>query len=161
MTARKDFVDHSVVEPYTLSILLKSSRLDHGAWVQTQRKTCGRVLALTGVRVPDHGMVNGLIVKSKSLATTSIQYNTWIQYSCQRVIIQVTPDLYVCFANLIPLTFPLDGIHVTTCLYTFDQSFRFTIQATHGLVEHVVEGLLVVTYGATVVHTAKLGGTHV
>ena len=67
------------------------------------------------------------------------------------------PSLYVCFANLSPLTFPHDGVHVTTCLYTFYPSFRFTIQVTHGRVEHGVEGLLVVTRGATMVHTSKEG----
>ena len=67
----------------------------------------------------------------------------------------MTPDLYVCFAILIPLTFPHDGVHVATGLYTFDLSFRFTIQVNHGLVEHGVDGLLVVTHGSTVVHTAN------
>ena len=117
--------------------------------------TYGVVFALTDiwverlhVHVLDHGTVCGLIVESKGLATTSIPCITWIQYICQRVTINVTPDLYVCFANLIPLTFPHDGVHVTTGLYTFYPSFRFTIQVTHGLVEHGVESLLVVTRGA-------------
>ena len=66
---------------------------------------------------------------------------------CHRVTIHVTPDLYVCFANRIPLTFPHDGVHVTAGLYTFNPSFHFTIHVTHGLVEHGVEGLLVVTRG--------------
>ena len=88
-------------------------------------------------------------------ATTSIQCITWIQYIFQREIIHVTPDLYAGFTNLIPLTIPHDGLHVTTCIYTFHPFFRFTIQVTHDLVEHCVEGLLVVTRGETVVHVAK------
>ena len=126
--------------------------------------TYGLVFALTDVwverlyvHVLDHGTVCGLIVDSKSLATTSIQCIMWIQYICQRVTIHMTPDLYVCFANVIPLTFPHDGVHVTTGLYTIDPSFRFTIQVNHGLVEHDVEGLIVVTRGATVIHAAKEG----
>ena len=126
--------------------------------------TYGIVFALTDVRVErlyvhvlDHGTVRGLIVKSKSLATTSIQCITWIQYSCQRVTIHVTPDPYVCFEKLIPLAFPHDGVHVTTGLYTFDSTFRFPIQVTHGLDDHGVEGLLIITRWATVVQTAKEG----
>ena len=88
-------------------------------------------------------------MKSKSLNTTSVQYITWKQYICQRLTVHVTPDLYVCFANLVPLAFPHNGVHVTTGLYTFDPSFRFTILVTHGLVEHGVEGLLVVAHGHT------------
>ena len=41
--------------------------------------------------------------------------------------------------------------------YTFDSTFRFTIQVTHGLVDHGVEGLLIIPRGATIVHTAKEG----
>ena len=100
-------------------------------------------------------MYCGLIMECKSLATTSIQCITWIQYICQRVTIHITSDIYVCLANLTPLTFPHEGIYVNTCLYTFDPPFCFTIQMTRGLVEHVVECLLVVTRGATVVHTVK------
>ena len=70
-------------------------------------------------------------------------------------------DLYVCFANLIPLTFSHDGIHVTTGLYTFYPSFRFTIQVTHGLVEYGVEGLLVVTLEAPAYMPSRNAPTHI
>ena len=76
---------------------------------------------------------------------------------CQQLTIHVTTDLYVYLTNCIPLAFLHDGAYVTTCLYTFDPSFRFTIQVTPGLVKHSVEGLNVVTRGTTVVHTAKEG----
>ena len=139
--------------------LRTGSRLDHGGCVQSNTEDDLRdSVSLTDVRIErlDHGMVCGLIVKSKCLATTSIQCITWNQYSCQRITIHVNLGLYVCFANLIPLTFPHDGVHVTIGIYMFDPYVRFTIQVTYGL-EHGVEGMLVVTRGTTVVHTAKDG----
>ena len=64
----------------------------------------------------------------------------------------------VCFANLIPLIFPHDVVHVITCLYSFDPSLRFTIQVTHGLVEHVcVRGVMDVVFSVCIVTRGALG----
>ena len=104
--------------------------------------------------VLDHGMVCGLIVKSKSLAT---KRRTCIQCSGQRVTIHMTPDLYVCFANLFPLIFPHDGVQITTVIYMFNPYFRFMIQVANSLVEIYVEGLLVITRGASVVQATNEG----
>ena len=57
---------------------------------QTPRMTYGIVFSVTSARVErlyvhvfDHETVCELIVKRKSLATTSVQCITWIQYSCK------------------------------------------------------------------------------